>query len=60
MYRAGLIGCGGVSKSHSKGLPAARNVELVALADVYEPNLRTASEASGHDREPGVLLPAEE
>lgn len=50
IYRAGLIGCGGVSKSHSKGLQAARNVELVALADVYEPNLRTASEAYGVDR----------
>ncbi len=49
VYRAGLIGCGGVSRSHSKGLQAARNVELVALADVYEPNLQTASEAYGVD-----------
>jgi predicted dehydrogenase len=46
-YRAGLIGCGGVSKSHSRGLQAARGVELVALADVYEPNLETAGEAYG-------------
>ena len=50
VYRAGLIGCGGVSRSHSKGLQAARNVELVALSDVYEPNLKTASEAYGVDR----------
>jgi predicted dehydrogenase len=50
VYRAGLIGCGGVSRSHSKGLQAARSVELVALADVYEPNLRTAGEAYGVDR----------
>lgn len=49
-YRAGLVGCGGVSKSHSKGLQAARNVQLVALADVYEPNLRTAGAAYGVDR----------
>ena len=49
-YRAGLVGCGGVSKSHSKGLQAARGVELVALADVYEPNLRMAGEAYGVER----------
>lgn len=49
-YRAGLIGCGGVSRSHSKGLRAAKNVELVALADVYAPNLQTAGEAYGIDR----------
>jgi predicted dehydrogenase len=47
VYRAGLIGCGGVSRDHSKGLQAARNVELVALADVYPPNLETAGEAYG-------------
>lgn len=51
VYRAGLIGCGGVSRSHSKGLQAARNVELVALADVYEPNLKTASKAYGVERQ---------
>src|SRR5438552_2188722 len=50
VYRAGLVGCGGVSRSHSKGLQAARNVDLVALADVYEPNLQTASRAYGVDR----------
>jgi UDP-N-acetyl-2-amino-2-deoxyglucuronate dehydrogenase len=49
-YRAGLIGCGGVSRDHAKGLHAARNVELVALADVYAPNLHTAGEAYGVDR----------
>lgn len=50
VYRAGLIGCGGVSRDHSKGLQAARNVELVALADVYEPNLRAAGAAYGVER----------
>jgi predicted dehydrogenase len=50
VYRAGLIGCGGVSRSHSAGLQAARNVELVALADVYEPNLKTAGAAYGVGR----------
>ncbi|MBI3969696.1 MAG: Gfo/Idh/MocA family oxidoreductase [Chloroflexi bacterium] len=50
VYRAGLIGCGGVSRSHSAGLQAARNVELVTLADVYEPNLETAGKAYGVDR----------
>lgn len=45
--RAGLVGCGGVSRDHSKGLQAARGVELVALCDVYEPNLRTAGAAYG-------------
>jgi predicted dehydrogenase len=49
-YRAGLIGCGGVSRSHSKGLQAAGNVELVALADVSAPNLQTAGDAYGIDR----------
>ena len=49
-YRAGLIGCGGVSRSHSAGLQAARGVRLVALADVYAPNLETAGEAYGVER----------
>ena len=49
-YRAGLVGCGGVSRSHSRGLQAARNVELIALADVYLPNLQTAGEAYGVER----------
>ena len=49
-YRAGLIGCGGVSRSHSAGLQAARGVTLVALADVYPPNLETAARAYGVDR----------
>jgi predicted dehydrogenase len=49
-YRAGLIGCGGMSKAHSRGLQAARNVALVALADIYEPNLKTAGAAYGVDR----------
>jgi UDP-N-acetyl-2-amino-2-deoxyglucuronate dehydrogenase len=49
-YRAGLIGCGGVSRNHARGLRAARNVELVALADVYGPNLHTAGDAYGIDR----------
>jgi hypothetical protein len=48
--RAGLIGCGGVSRSHSTGLQAARGVEPVALADVYAPNLETAGEAYGVGR----------
>jgi len=50
VYRAGLIGCGGVSKNHAAALRAARNVALVALADVYEPNLKTAGAAYGVDR----------
>jgi predicted dehydrogenase len=50
VYRAGLVGCGGVSRAHSRGLQAARDVELVALADVYEPNLRTAGQEYGVDR----------
>ena len=50
IYRAGLIGCGGVSRNHSAGLQAARGVRLVALADVYAPNLETAGEAYGVER----------
>jgi predicted dehydrogenase len=46
-YRAGLVGCGGVSQDHCRGLQAARNVQLVALADVYEPNLQKAGAAFG-------------
>ena len=49
-YRAGLVGCGGVSRRHSRGLQAARDVELIALADVYPPNLETAGEAYGVER----------
>jgi predicted dehydrogenase len=50
VYRAALIGCGGVSRDHSRGLQAARNVRLVALCDVYEPNLKAAGRAYGVDR----------
>ncbi len=50
IYRAGLVGCGGVSRDHSKGLQAARGVELVGLADVYQPNLDIASQAYGVDK----------
>ena len=50
VYRAGLVGCGGVSRSHSRGLQAARDVELVALADVYAPNLQVAGQAYGVER----------
>jgi predicted dehydrogenase len=50
VYRAGLVGCGGVSRSHSRGLQAARDVELVALADVYAPNLQVAGQEYGVDR----------
>ncbi len=50
VYRAGLIGCGGVSRNHASGLRGARNVALVALADVFESNLKTAGEAYGVDR----------
>src|SRR5262245_7879056 len=49
-YRAGLVGCGGMSRSHARALQGARRVELVALADVYEPNLRAAGAAYGVDR----------
>lgn len=49
-YRAGLVGCGGMSRSHARALRQARNVALVALADVYEPNLLTAGADYGVDR----------
>ena len=49
-YRAALVGCGSKSRKHSTALQAARDVALVALADVFEPNLRTAGEAYGVDR----------
>jgi predicted dehydrogenase len=49
-YRAALIGCGAESRKHSRALQAARGVELVALVDVFEPNLRTAGAAYGVDR----------
>ena len=42
-YQAGLIGCGGISRSHSAGLQAARRGELVALADVCAPILQEAA-----------------
>jgi predicted dehydrogenase len=39
-----------MSHSHARALRGARHIELVALADVYEPNLRTAGAAYGVDR----------
>ena len=50
IYRAGLVGAAGSSRSHSRGLQAARDVELVALADVYAPNLQVAGQAYGVER----------
>jgi predicted dehydrogenase len=49
-YRAGLAGCGGMGQRHAQALQAARNVELVALADIHEPNLRAAGAAYGVER----------
>ena len=48
--RAGLIGCGGVSREHAAGAHQAPGVELVALADIYQPNLDVAGTAYGIDR----------
>ena len=50
MLKAGLIGCGAVSRGHALGLQAARGVELVALADVRELALRAAGETYGVSR----------
>src|SRR4051812_28170880 len=46
-YRAGLAGCGAVSRDHGRGLLQAREVELVALCDPDEARLQAAGEAFG-------------
>ena len=38
-YRAGLIGCGRMSRHHIPALMATPGMELVALADPYRPAL---------------------
>lgn len=35
-YRIGIIGCGGMGKSHSRAWQKQENVELVAAMDIYE------------------------
>jgi Predicted dehydrogenases and related proteins len=41
----GIIGCGGISMVHIAALKAIENAELVAVSDVFEPNLKkTAGE----------------
>ncbi|MAG35101.1 MAG: hypothetical protein CL878_02480 [Dehalococcoidia bacterium] len=46
-YRAGLIGCGRMSRHHIPALMATPGVELVALADPYQPALDERGEQFG-------------
>lgn len=49
-YRAGLVGCGRMSRHHGKALQSVDRVSLVALADIHEPNLQKAGIDFGVDR----------
>jgi predicted dehydrogenase len=40
MYRAGLIGCGAISRHHVEALQATAEVDLVALCDIDEARLQ--------------------
>lgn len=48
LLRVGFVGCGRVSNRHVKEFSVQPNVEIVAMCDVYEPNLnrrmKTASD----------------
>ena len=46
-YRAGLIGCGRMSRHHIPALMATPGLELVALADPYQPALDERGEEFG-------------
>ncbi|MEW6358278.1 MAG: Gfo/Idh/MocA family oxidoreductase [Planctomycetota bacterium] len=43
-YRVGIIGCGGISKSHCAGWKAQASVEIVAGMDISEQNLNARCE----------------
>jgi len=47
--RYGLIGCGMMGKGHVRSLALCDDVEIVALADSYQPSLTSALEALGRD-----------
>ncbi|NOZ22805.1 MAG: Gfo/Idh/MocA family oxidoreductase [Planctomycetes bacterium] len=46
-YRVGIIGCGGISKSHCAGWQAQESVEIVAGMDVSEENLKARCDEVG-------------
>ena len=46
-YRAGLVGCGRMSRHHIPALMATPGLELVALSDPYQPAVRERGEQFG-------------
>lgn len=46
-YRAAVIGCGGMGRSHARALRSLSSVELVALADIDPVRLQMAGDESG-------------
>lgn len=46
-YRIGIIGCGGMGKSHSRSWQKQDNVELVAAMDIYEESAKKLAEEFG-------------
>lgn len=43
-YRAAVAGCGGMGRNHAHALVDLQGIELVALADVFQPNLDRAGD----------------
>jgi predicted dehydrogenase len=55
--RVGLVGCGGRGRSAAENcLSSAPNVELVALADLFEDRLEKAAKVLAATRHPGVKI----
>jgi len=46
-WRAGIIGCGGISRAHANGYRAIPGVHIVAAADINEGQLKKFSEEYG-------------
>ncbi|MDF2685576.1 MAG: putative oxidoreductase YcjS [Clostridia bacterium] len=47
MYKAALIGCGGISSVHFKAISENADIELIAVCDINNERLKTASEKFG-------------
>ena len=46
-YRIGVIGCGGMGRSHSRSWQKQENVELVAAMDIYEESAKKLADEFG-------------
>ncbi len=47
MVNIGIVGCGGISKVHIKGLMAVEDAKIVAICDIVESKLQTVGDELG-------------